>query len=790
MWDGAAIQKIDASAGCATADRVPAAQQQFTSSSATTRSSRRRSAAAACFGVRWSGERAAAVLLPAGHRAGPMAWRSRESQRPGPPPRPSARASSRSAPADPALGGAALLGRRPLLGAGRRPSCRGPHRGRAPAVPRSEAPPSRRGRRRLNGPPTFGLAPPPGIDGSRVSKALQWTNDGELPYAESPPKQGKQISPSKLEGAAGTRPPLRSSWQTIGGGLSPPVKEDKKNASNLKFGGPEDVQPLANDAVHGPGETDLRYGAPWMGSEAMTRSSVEFRDPASFSHGELVEQAQQNLIMAQSQKPALFAKNEKGELVDALKTSIEITDEPRHYEFRRPRGEGIVPSSTKIEITDAPAPAAPEGFILGANGMLRQAPTGVSAGIKKGQVETPRMRNALTWDPIAARRTREADEAAARCATAARATVGKELFGYNGARHAPSAPMLPMNQPMGSAAGRTDRANRQADDQRARPCAGAGLGMLVERRRARADRRRRRRGLRGPIVLCIRARRRPPRRRRRRHRARAGGGASFYGGDTQRAGGDPGDGGDAAVAARHMRTFGGRRDAEAQEPMAWSRGCRRRLAARRRPRPRRRRTARLCGPRHHPSDVRAMMNARGHPTGLDPAGAGAAAAGRRRSRRTRSGRASPRWRPVAARPRRRRPLLARDGAARWRLRLRGAAAGRPLLRRARLGATHATARRRPAQAAGRRRRRPPRRRRAIPNRLPGGRPREGNSSMLWATSAQQIGPSAARGAAPIPKAPSEEAAREKAKRSSAFTKNVPPAKGQGGGFVFGKGGGW
>ena len=75
-------------------------------------------------------------------------------------------------------------------------------------------------------------------------------------------------------------------------------------------------------------------------------------------------------------------------------------------------------------------------------------------------------------------------------------------------------------------------------------------------------------------------------------------------------------------------------------------------------------------------------------------------------------------------------------------------------------------------------------------RLPGGRPREGNSSMLWATSAQQIGPSAARGAAPIPKAPSEEAAREKAKRSSDFTKNFAPAKGQGGGFVFGKGGGW
>ena len=73
---------------------------------------------------------------------------------------------------------------------------------------------------------------------------------------------------------------------------------------------------------------------------------------------------------------------------------------------------------------------------------------------------------------------------------------------------------------------------------------------------------------------------------------------------------------------------------------------------------------------------------------------------------------------------------------------------------------------------------------------PGGRPREGNSSMLWATSAQQIGPSAARGAAPIPKAPSEEAAREKAKRSSDFTKNFAPAKGQGGGFVFGKGGGW
>ena len=355
-----------------------------------------------------------------------------------------------------------------------------------PQIPRSEAPPSSaRPPPSSNGPPTFerrGLAPPPGIDGSRVSKALQWTNDGELPYAESPPKQGKQISPSKLEGAAGTRPPLRSSWQTIGGGLSPPVKEDKKNASNLKFGGPEDVQPLANDAVHGPGETDLRYGAPWMGSEAMTRSSVEFRDPASFSHGELVEQAQQNLIMAQSQKPALFAKNEKGELVAALKTSIEITDEPRQYEFRRPRGEGIVPSSTKIEITDAPAPAAPEGFILGANGMLRQAPTGVSAGIKKGQVETPRMRNALTWDPIAAAedaRKNSPMKPRREYATAAqKSTVGKELFGYNGARHAPSAPMLPMNQPMGSAAGRTDRAKigkRMINEHAS--CAGAGLGM-------------------------------------------------------------------------------------------------------------------------------------------------------------------------------------------------------------------------------------------------------------------------------------------------------------------------
>ena len=66
---------------------------------------------------------------------------------------------------------------------------------------------------------------------------------------------------------------------------------------------------------------------------------------ADFAGFRLVEQAQQNLIMAQSQKPALFAKNERGELVDALKTSIEITDEPRHYEFRRPRGEGIVPIS-------------------------------------------------------------------------------------------------------------------------------------------------------------------------------------------------------------------------------------------------------------------------------------------------------------------------------------------------------------------------------------------------------------------------------------------------------------
>ena len=183
------------------------------------------------------------------------------------------------------------------------------------------------------------------------------------------------------------------------------MKEDKKNASNLKFGGPEDVQPLANDAVHGPGETDLRYGAPWMGSEAMTRSSVEFRDPASFSHGELVEQAQQNLIMAQSQKPALFAKNEKGELVAALKTSIEITDEPRQHEFRRPRGEGIVPSSTKIEITDAPAPAAPEGSSSAPPGY----PPGAhrrECGDQEGAGRDARMRNALTWTRSRRRRTR------------------------------------------------------------------------------------------------------------------------------------------------------------------------------------------------------------------------------------------------------------------------------------------------------------------------------------------------------------------------------------------------
>ena len=41
-----------------------------------------------------------------------------------------------------------------------------------------------------------------------------------------------------------------------------------------------------------------------------------------------------------------------------------------------------------------------------------------------------------------------------------------------------------------------------------------------------------------------------------------------------------------------------------------------------------------------------------------------------------------------------------------------------------------------------------------------------------------------------PRFPDGSDKREKAKRSSDFTKNFAPAKGQGGGFVFGKGGGW
>ena len=75
-------------------------------------------------------------------------------------------------------------------------------------------------------------------------------------------------------------------------------------------------------------------------------------------------------------------------------------------------------------------------------------------------------------------------------------------------------------------------------------------------------------------------------------------------------------------------------------------------------------------------------------------------------------------------------------------------------------------------------------------RFPGGRPREANSSMLWATSASAIGPSAVRGAQPIPRGPSEDAAREKAKRCNDFTTSFAPVGRGGGGFVFGKAAAW
>ena len=125
-------------------------------------------------------------------------------------------------------------------------------------------------------------------------------------------------------------------------------------------------------------------------------------------------------------------------------------------------------------------------------------------------------------------------------ATAAqKSSVGKELFGYNGARHAPSAPMLPMNQPMGSAAGRTDRAKigkRMINEHAS--CAGAGLGMLSW---SGADAESRFGAAAGAVsegLSSFAAERagdlrvdgvggapRGP-----------GGGASFYGGDTQRSG--------------------------------------------------------------------------------------------------------------------------------------------------------------------------------------------------------------------------------------------------------------
>ena len=89
-----------------------------------------------------------------------------------------------------------------------------------------------------------------------------------------------------------------------------------------------------------------------MGSEAMTRSSVEFRDPASFSHGELVEQAQQNLIMAQSQKPALLVQlklsNDAGE--DKIDTSTISTVGNRsfpHQDFLRKRAKAFLTVHTE-----------------------------------------------------------------------------------------------------------------------------------------------------------------------------------------------------------------------------------------------------------------------------------------------------------------------------------------------------------------------------------------------------------------------------------------------------------